>query len=82
MKSFLRQTISPLLRIWRNLAYDDNKFRLATRQGRASGWTWKTFAMEYRRDDYAVILKACRITKQTSYSFLHEGYRPGTYLTE
>lgn len=72
MKSFLSQSVQPLRRIWRRFTSDDHIFRLATRQTRASGWTYQTFSMQFRRDDFAVILKACRISKQGSLRFVQE----------
>lgn len=41
MNSFLNPTILLLHQLWRNFTQDDYKFRLATRQSRTSGWTWK-----------------------------------------
>jgi hypothetical protein len=72
MNSFLSHTILPLRRIWRRFTSDDHKFRLAKRQSRVSGWTYRTFPMEFHRKDYAMILKACRASKQSATSFLQE----------
>jgi hypothetical protein len=72
MKSLINQSPRLLRRIWRRFFSDDHIFRLAKRQSRASGWTSRTFAIEFRRDDYAAILKACRVAKQSSLGFLQE----------
>ena len=72
MKSFLNQSFRPLRRIWRRFFSDDHLYRLAKRQSRASGWTLRTFTIQFSRDDYAAIRKACRITKQSDLRFLQE----------
>jgi hypothetical protein len=72
MKSFLSQSIQPLLKIWRRFTSDDHIYRLARRHSRASGWTLRTFRMEFHRNDYATILKASRISKQSDLTFLQQ----------
>lgn len=72
MKSFRRHTIQPLHRLWLRWFSIEEKFRLARLRSRASGWTTRGFTIEFRRQDYAIILKACRIMKQSNLRFLEE----------
>jgi len=72
MKSLLRYTIQPLYRLWLRWAYDDHKIRLTKRRRCALGWTLRGFTIDFRRQDYAVILKACRIRKQSTIRFFEE----------
>jgi hypothetical protein len=51
---------------------DDHIYRFATGQSRASGWKHVTFPMKFYRHDYAALLNACRITKQSTCKFLQE----------
>jgi hypothetical protein len=71
MKS-MSYTIQSLYRLWLRWTSIDYRFRLARRNSRASGWTTRGFTIEFRRQDYAVILKACHIMKQSNLRFLEE----------
>jgi hypothetical protein len=72
MKSLLSYTILPLYRIWLRFAYDAHKIRLAKLQSRASLWTFRTFGIEFLRQDYALVLRACRASRQSVLKFLQD----------
>lgn len=72
MKSILRKTVLPLHRLWLRWTSIDCQFRLARRNSRASGYTLRGFRFSFPRNDYAVLLRACRITQQDAHAFLQE----------
>lgn len=72
MNAVLRSTILPLYRMWRSWVNHDREFRLARRNSRASGYTLRGFRFSFRRNDYALLLRACRITKQDAHGFVQE----------
>lgn len=72
MNAVLRSTILTLYRRYRRWVNHDREFRLARRNSRASGYTLRGFHFSFRRNDYAVLLRACRITQQDAHAFLQE----------
>jgi len=72
MKSVLRKMILPLYHHWLQWTSIDYQFRLARRNSRASGYTLRGYHFSFRRDDYALLLRACRITKQSAHAFVQE----------
>jgi len=72
MKSILRKTILPIYRFWLRWTSIDFPFRLARRNSRASGYTLRGFRFSFRRNDYALLLRACRITNQDAHGFVQE----------
>jgi len=79
MKSLLRYTIQLLRRLWLRWTCDDPyKIRLA--QCRPGDGDWTTVTVQFRREQFDVLCKACRITSQTSLTFLQEAALERAYL--
>jgi len=78
MKSLPRYTIQPLYRLWLRWAYDDHKIRLT--QCHADTAEWTTATVQFHREQFDVLCKACRITGQTTLTFLQEAALERAYL--
>lgn len=72
MNSALRYTVMPFYQMLRRWYSVDYQFRLARRYSRSSIWTRRSYSIAFRRQDYAMILKACRVRKQDALRFLEE----------
>ncbi len=80
MNLLIRYILDPVRRAWRRWAYANDPFVIAKRNTRATGYTIRGFTFCFRRSDYALILKACRITKQDSFQFVQNAALERAYL--
>jgi hypothetical protein len=72
MNSCISRILVPLGRAWHRFAHDDHERRAAVRHTRTSKWTVHIFTLEFLRQDYALLLWACRASKKSVLRFIRD----------